>query len=103
MVDQGIVENAIRTLLAAAPPGSKVILFGSRARGEARADSDADFLVVEPEVKDPFDESDRLAALLAPLEIAFDVLVTSSEEFEYWRDTPNTVYGRATREGKVYG
>jgi predicted nucleotidyltransferase len=97
------VEQAVRTLLAAAPPGSKVILFGSRARGQARPDSDVDFMVVEPEVKDPFDESDRLSALLAPLEIAFDVVVTSSEQFEYWRDTPNTVYGRAKREGKVYG
>lgn len=101
MVDERILQQAVRLLLDAAP-GAKVILFGSYARGEARPDSDLDFLVIEPEVEDRMGEMARLAATLAPLMIPADVLVVSEERFEYWKDTPNTVYNRAVREGKVY-
>jgi hypothetical protein len=34
--------------------------------------------------------------------IPADVIVVSAERFEYWKDTPNTVYHRALRGGKVY-
>jgi len=101
MIDEQILQQAIRLLLDAAP-GAKVILFGSHARGEARPDSDLDFLVIEPEVKDRLGEMTRLATVLAPLMIPTDVLVVSAERFSYWKDTPNTVYNRAIREGKVY-
>lgn len=103
MLATDVVDKAARTLLAAAPPGSKVILFGSRARGDARAESDADFLVVEPQVVDPHREMVRLAAVLWPLKVAADVLVVSAERFDYWRDTPNTLYCHAAKEGVVYG
>jgi uncharacterized protein len=101
MVDDRVVHQAIRLLLAAAP-GSKVILFGSYARGEARPDSDLDFLVIEPQVEDHLGEMARLSQTLAPLMVPADVLVVSAERFEYWKDTPNTVYNRAVREGRVY-
>lgn len=42
--DRLIAEAARR--LAAAAPGARVILFGSRARGEERSDSDLDLLEV---------------------------------------------------------
>ena len=41
--------------MAAAAPDAQVILFGSHARGEAGPHSDADFLVIEPEVDDEVD------------------------------------------------
>ena len=101
MIDEQIRQQAIKLLLDAAP-GARVILFGSHARGEARPGSDLDFLVIEPEVEDRMGEMARLATVLAPLMIPTDVLVVSAERFEYWKDTPNTVYHRAVREGKVY-
>jgi len=101
MVDVEIAEKAAQLLLEAAP-GSKVILFGSYARNEADPDSDMDFLVVEPEVKDRHAEMVRLREVLRPLRIPVDVLVTSAEAFEEWRDTPNTVIHEAATEGKVY-
>lgn len=101
MVDVEIVEKAAQLLLEAAP-GSKVILFGSYARNEADSGSDMDFLVVEPEVKDRRAEMVRLREVLRPLRIPVDVLVTSAEAFEEWRDTPNTVIYEAATEGKVY-
>ena len=59
------------------PPGSRVIVFGSQARGEARDDSDLDLLVVEPEVRNRFDEMARLASLLGRELIPADVVVMS--------------------------
>ena len=80
MVDQQKIEAAARMLLEAAP-GSKVILFGSHARGDAASDSDVDFLVIEPEVRDRHAEMVRLANVLRPLMLPVDVLVVSEERF----------------------
>ena len=44
----------------AGAPDAQVILFGSHARGEANPHSDADFLIVEPEVANEAEESVRL-------------------------------------------
>ena len=47
-----IVLNAIRsTLSQIAPAGTKVVLFGSRARGDARDDSDWDILIILDKTK----------------------------------------------------
>lgn len=61
MTTAEIVEYAGRLLADAAPAESKVILFGSHGRGDAGADSDFDFLVIEPSVASK-DSHARLAA-----------------------------------------
>ncbi|HUT61189.1 MAG TPA: nucleotidyltransferase domain-containing protein [Phycisphaerae bacterium] len=100
-VDQQTIDRAAQMLLDAAP-GSRVILFGSHARGRGDSASDVDFLVVEPYVKSRIQEMVRLHEVLRPLLVPVDVLVVSQEQFEYWKDTPTTVYYDAAREGKVY-
>jgi len=97
-----MIDEAARRLLEAAPAGSRVILFGSYARGEADPASDVDFLVVEPQVKDWAEESVRLGRTLDKFDMAVDVIVTSRKVFDYWKDTINTLAYRVTREGKVY-
>src|SRR5437868_10447492 len=47
-----IIEEIRVRISRAAPPNSRVILFGSRARGEADDGSDFDVLMIEPEVED---------------------------------------------------
>ena len=101
MIDEESIQKAVDLLLEAAP-GSKVILFGSYARGDADPDSDLDFLVVEPHVTSDHREMVRLAQVLRPLRVPVDVLVVSAEVFEKWRDTPNTVCNEAVREGRTY-
>jgi predicted nucleotidyltransferase len=102
IIDGKTIDLAARLLLEAAPAGSAVILFGSYARGGARPESDLDFLVVEPEARNQVDEMVRLTNALSGLSISVDVLVVSAERFEYWKDTPNTVFYRTAREGRVY-
>ncbi len=101
MTDAEAIREGVKRLLRAAP-GARVILFGSRARGDADARSDVDFLVIEPHVGDRLAEMVRLTEVLRPLGMAADVLVVSEEQFQYWRDTPNTLVYRALKEGKVY-
>ena len=95
-------RTAVDALLAATPPGSRVIVFGSRARAEGDAESDLDLLVLEPEVARPLDEMARLVRVLRPFRIPADVLVASEATYAYWRDTPNTIYHAARVEGCVY-
>ena len=101
VIDRSTIDEAARRLLEAAPDGSRVILFGSYARGDADEGSDVDFLVVEPEVADVVAEEVRLRKAL-PASIAVDVIVMSRKTFDYWKDTTNTLAWRAACEGKIY-
>ncbi len=69
--------------------------------GDARPDSDADLLVIKPEVADAAAEMVRLRRALSPLRMRVDVLVVSADRVRYWADTPNNVYYEAAREGRV--
>jgi uncharacterized protein len=103
MIPGSTIEEAAEALLAAVPRGSRVILFGSQATGRADARSDVDILVVEPDVQDRVWEMLRLTELLRPLKLPLDLLVLSSQAFDRWKDTPNSIAYRVAREGKVYG
>jgi predicted nucleotidyltransferase len=63
---QSIIDRSVRRLIDAADP-VKVILFGSHGRGDARGDSDIDFLVVERVVRDAAGESARLRRAIGPV------------------------------------
>lgn len=102
MMDAAMIRSAAQALLDAAP-GSRVILFGSYARGEAKPGSDLDFLVVEPNVTARRSEMVRLSDTLRRLGIHADVLVVSEENFQEWSSIPGTVLYEAAHGGEVYG
>jgi predicted nucleotidyltransferase len=98
--DDVVIQEAGRRILQAAPPDSRVILFGSHARGEADKHSDLDFLVIEPEVAHSGEESVRLRRALKGMLVAADIIVVSEESVREWRDVYGTVIHAALSEGR---
>jgi predicted nucleotidyltransferase len=100
MVDEATIAEAGRRIGAAAPEGSRVILFGSHARGEAGPHSDLDILVIEPEVESTMKESVRLYRTLKDLRIPVHVLVIDAAKAGRRAKVKGTVVERALREGR---
>ena len=71
--------DAGRMLAAHASSPAEVVLFGSRARGSARLDSDLDFLVIEDTVNSKLAEMVRLRDALPPLGVPVDVVVVARQ------------------------
>lgn len=101
MINDATIEDAGRRLAAAACSPARVVLFGSRARGDAREDSDLDFLVIESEVESKLQEMVRLRDALPPLGVPVDVVVISEDEASRRGRVPSTLVHRALREGRV--
>src|SRR5262249_13200549 len=65
-ISEATIQEAVELLRRAADP-SRIILFGSYARGDARENSDLDFLVTQPVVTARRREMVRLSNVLRPL------------------------------------
>ena len=106
-VSDTLLRDLTDALVQAVQP-RQVVLFGSRARGDATPGSDIDLLVVED---DPFDhrrsrrdELRRLRAAVSQFRVPKDILVYSQAEVEQWRHSLNHVIAKAYREGSIlYG
>ena len=100
------LRRMVDILVVEADP-ERIILFGSRARGGAREDSDVDLLVVESEPFGPGRSRHaemtrtRLYLALSGHGVSKDVLVYSRADVEYWKDSINHVLARALREGET--
>lgn len=97
-----LIDDAVTCLSSEVPAGSRLVVFGSQARGDARPDSDLDLLVVEPAVADRFAEMARLSTLLGRRLIPADVVVMSADAFEQQKGVTNTLAWRASREGHIH-
>ena len=95
-----MLETAIRLLVAAASP-RRIILFGSRARGDAVENSDFDLLVVEERVKSSRAEMVRLLEVLEPHGIPADVFVAGEDFYASWSLVPGNLLYEARAEGRV--
>jgi predicted nucleotidyltransferase len=103
-VTEEVLSDMVQAIVREVDP-ERIYLFGSRARGEARQDSDVDLLIV---VSDPFgpehsrfQEINRVYRALSSFRVPNDVLLYSSDEFAKWSQSLNHVVGRCSREGKL--
>ncbi|HWE63855.1 MAG TPA: nucleotidyltransferase domain-containing protein [Chloroflexota bacterium] len=103
----GLVANVSQTIAAALTYvcaccyPEQVILFGSRARGDAQPTSDIDLLVVLPDrvgLAGAWDCALRAVATLSP---PVDIVVTTSEEMRWRSHLPFFVHHYASTEGVV--
>jgi len=98
-IDEQIAQMVDRLVKVARP--EQIILFGSRASGTPRQDSDVDFLVVMPLTKPRRRLEGDLHAALAGAEIAKDIMVVTPEELIRFRNVPGTIVEPALATGKV--
>ncbi len=79
----------------------QIVLFGSRARGDHREDSDIDLLVVLEDCEDRFDASSAIRAALHGLEVPTDVVVTTPETLLKRAFLVGAVERRALIDGRI--
>lgn len=101
MTSTEVIEQIGELLAKAAPPNSRVVLFGSHARGTAHADSDFDVLVIEPTVDDVIHEAVRLRSELDELDVPIDVIVMDKAKADRRAEERGTMVERALREGRL--
>lgn len=99
-IDARIVQDLVRRIVRAVDP-MKVILFGSRARGDARPDSDFDLLVVRESDEPRYARSRSIYTALADLPVEVEVMFYTPAEIEEWQAVPQAFVTTAIREGKV--
>ncbi|MFH0963040.1 MAG: nucleotidyltransferase domain-containing protein [Planctomycetota bacterium] len=96
----GLVREVVRRIVRKMKP-AKVILFGSRARGEAREESDYDFFVVAESGEPRHRRSAPLYTLLADLPAEVEIAVYTPGEVAEWEGVRESFVGRVLAEGKV--
>lgn len=84
-------------------PGCRVMLFGSRARGDYHKDSDYDILVIcpkESEFKNKRNIAGQIRKALVKLGVLADVLVHTENDVKIKRNFPGHVLHYAMQEAK---
>jgi len=79
----------------------RIVLFGSRARGQAGPGSDVDLLVVLDHITDRRREAVALRRLLADIPVAKDLVLTTPDEIKRRGSLVGTLLRPALREGIV--
>ena len=99
MESDALISQIVDRIRAVAEP-QRIVLFGSRARGDARHLSDYDLLVVQESSLPRYKRSGALYAALADLPAEVDVLVYTPAEIEDWSAVPMAFVTTALREGR---
>ena len=93
-------QKEIVTRLQQAQP-DKIYLFGSYASGTANKESDIDLLLLKESISSRSKEMVAARKLLGGLNQAFDVLVATPEEFEFYRHEAGSVYREISERGTL--
>jgi predicted nucleotidyltransferase len=94
------VDEMVRRIVERFDP-ERIILFGSRARGEARPDSDVDLLVVMEVDGSRRDKAVEIGVALHNIRVAKEVVVVTPEEVRRFGDIVGTVIYPALHEGET--
>ncbi len=101
MLTMHTIQAAASRVAEAARFPSRIVLFGSYARGTASEDSDLDLLVIEQQVPDKAAEYLRLRSAVGGVGVGVEVIVVSEQEALERSAIPGTLLYWATQEGQV--
>jgi predicted nucleotidyltransferase len=97
------IHDAIRQIVQTCLPGSRILLFGSRARGDGDRHSDYDLLIITPEtftLQEKIHWSSRLdRAIVKAIKAPIDLLLNSEEEITEKKELPGHIIRTAIKEG----
>ena len=96
-----LVDRIVRRIADAIHP-EKIILFGSRATGTARSDSDVDLLIVYSGRKQKRDLALEIHRLFERPDFSMDLFVMTPAELESQRQVANTLAREVSERGLVY-
>jgi predicted nucleotidyltransferase len=99
-VTEELLAEVVRRIRLVGAPRA-IVLFGSRARGDARPDSDLDVLIVEESDLPRFKRSGRYRRALRGVFPAKDIVVWTPEEIAEWRAVPNAFITSVLAEGRI--
>ena len=94
------LREMVRRIVQTVDP-DRVILFGSRARGEARPDSDYDLLIVAPTTLPVTERTGPLHVTLSGLGVPKEVIWRTEDEIAKWRDARSHFLTTVVRTGRV--
>jgi hypothetical protein len=96
------VDLAVKTAIEIAAP-SRVILFGSWARGEAKWDSDLDLAVLMPDSRktEIGELRNRLLCAIGEIPMSIDLILASEGYAAEFITSINSIYYRILHEGEV--
>jgi predicted nucleotidyltransferase len=94
------IDRMFRRIVERFDP-DRIILFGSRARGDARPDSDVDLLVVMPVEGSRREKALDIRDTLRDIRLPMDIIVTTPESFRWRQRVVGTIEWPAVREGKI--
>ena len=98
--DEPLLREVVARIRRTVDP-DRVILFGSRARGDAGPESDLDILVVAPSPLPRWKRTVPLYRALAGLGVPKDVVWWTPDEIDEWREVRTHFITTAVREGTV--
>jgi predicted nucleotidyltransferase len=94
------IKQIVHTIVENFQP-DRVILFGSRARGEADPESDLD-LLIEMETELPKRErARRIRRAFTVYPCPMDIIVYTPAEMKHWAAAPASFAATVLREGKI--
>ncbi len=99
-VDTELIEQITRTIVGRFRP-KRIVLFGSRARGDHRPDSDIDLFVEMETTLRPPERATKIREAFGLYPWTMDVLVYTPQEVERWRNVTGTLLSMIENEGQV--
>ena len=79
----------------------KIILFGSRAKGNYTDDSDYDLLILTDSIKDKRKKLSEIYRNLLGLKLAIDIIIETKEDYVKNKDNKFMIYNTIEKEGNV--